>query len=639
MVDLTKTTFAYIRAARTVTESRAQTDKKQKEAIRLHMAHAKRSNDLAALRQRHLSLVNKEKDATIELSELQDELVKVNNILHFIRESENVDRKRDDELDHYALIERKMMQQEARMASAAAIEAIIVQLEARHELEKQAKFAVTQVVEEPKKAYVIADDIEYQVAMEQQNRIDNGWTLGYSIDPKGELLTPAMTVAIIEQIAENIVLTMNAEYNEADNVTTNWLMMKGQPVKSRFLYVLVWECWRKQGERRAEEEAILAWETVFVTPDECARWAIQSRVNWRMTETARGQAVVWMKYHSEDIKRMEKVMSEEFEAQYPEDTAKTAIFMTEDETGQSPPVWKACAVCWMRCHPSSIGEVKELQGNEKSLEFESFFGEKTCESAFRILNGLCDQEDLAWTEHASQWKSFHLTEYAEMEDKNIQFMATKFSEIHPKGTGFAAAKIIEEESLSKYVMNEKLSKSLTAGREMLAVATSWGVLNQGLLRAGKEKLHEEYALRCMTNWKDLRQQTDTFRKGSYFFLSEEAREDPAQDKFSSFRNKMLRKYAWLYGYLCKLKTELEEELKELVPKDPRGKLLVGVRPSEMEAVRKKKCEEFDAEQEKLQTKLNDCLDKLSTWNSYFGPIASDYDAQNNIEEGKFDHLL
>ena len=147
--------------------------------------------------------------------------------------------------------------------------------------------------------------------------------------------------------------------------------------------------------------------------------------------------------------------------------------------------------------------------------------------------------------------------------------------------------------------------------------------NQGLLRTGLTKVREDHELRAVSDWKEFNRLTDQLKKGSYLFVTDEAKEDLSLDRFLGFRSRMRKKYSWLHGYFHKHKADVEAQLQELLVLDPTEKVYHNVRPSEEKEIKHKDEREFLKKKRALETDYAETVGKISAWNSYFGPQAEE----------------
>eukprot|EP01041_Mallomonas_annulata_P000411 gene411-745_t len=624
LLDFVKATYAYIRAARATLKDRYNANEKQTEAARIKVSYLKKEEEQKELQNSFSHLINVRDSARKDLDDLKKELEKANGVLQYIAESSHADRKADHELEHYELMERKIEEREVHFAVEACVEAIIVHLEVKAEFELQTYLALSNnVPPEEKKALNITEVIEGEVGYRQAEISQQGFTLGYATTPEEYPITIDQTKHAIHGIVEYLILQMNASYNEVYG-TNAWRMLDGRLLTMKFLYVLVWEQWRKQGIHRAEEIAVNTWESIFGDKVSCARMAVQSRVNWRMTEVVREQGKIWQRWHPAETEEAERSMAQELEEEFPENTGPIAIKMSEDESGAVPFQSKAASLCWLRLNPALASEARNAKNLIQANEFKAFFNDKTAENAFKILNGLCGSQDLAWADAALHWKDFNSEEYHVAEEIQITHMAAEFHRMNPKNTHIAAAKIIEEEILSKLILNEAVGKKLWAGMEAYSKARSWGTRNQGLLRTGTRIVQEEHTKMAVTQWNDLLRITEKFKKGSYLYLSEEQHMDPSLDRFYSFRQRQLRRFAWLYGYLVKHRDNMEAAIRDHDVVNPHGKIQHNMRPSEAKETREQEIKDHRVELNELETEYSEAISKLSMWHSYFGPAADEF---------------
>ena len=624
VVDLVKTNYAFMRAALSKREAKRKIDEDSAEAVRIKLNHTRKTDEIDRLANQLEDSRNEYSDQLQELEKMQREFNELSGVLQFIDESESLGRKHEDDMDYYELMERRLEEKQDRLDVEACLESVLIRLQAKKDLQLQTDAALLGVphLDEVYDRLDLIQYIEQAVGDTQVDCSKNGLALGFSLNTEANTISKETTADLVQKVVTSTIKNINTHLRE-DETTRTWVMLKGRRIQCRFVYVMVWENWKAQGIRRAEDEAVQGWENIFGDPDECARMAVQSRVNWRMSDIAREQAKVWMKRHPREVELAEFTIAREFEDDYSEDTANVAIQSAEDESGAVPPAMKCASLCWMALNPAAVAEARHIINNDKALEFAEFFGQESALKAFKIINGLSEQEELGWADYALQWKAFHEEEYNAEEEKQITIMSNVFVTLHPKDTHIAAAKIIEEEVLSRLVKDDELARGLWSGIDAYSMAKSWGIRNQGLLKTATRIVREEHDSSAAAQWKDLSHQTEQFTRGSYLLLPESAREDPSQDRFVGFRNRLRRKFAWLRGYLQKHQADMASALNDLMLSDPSLKLQHNVRPSEAEELRISEEKAFKKAKRQAEEAYAETMEKISTWNSYFGPMSDE----------------
>lgn len=100
------------------------------------------------------------------------------------------------------------------------------------------------------------------------------------------------------------------------------------------------------------------------------------------------------------------------------------------------------------------------------------------------------------------------------------------------------------------------------------------------------------------------------------YFSDSSESSPG--KFAGFRQRLLRKYGWVYGYLIQRQQQIQKELQTLELEDPLHKVVHRVRPSQMQKVMQAREESFLKKRSQMDSALADTLNYFSQWHSYFG---------------------
>ena len=341
-------------------------------------------------------------------------------------------------------------------------------------------------------------------------------SLGYDIEYVENTISWEKTQEIINMIALRIIGKLNERYNDLASAL-QWSTITGQVFDSRFIYLYAWKFWEKQGIDAKELLACNAWEEIFNTPEEAAKMSIESKVNTRMSDTAREQGRIWGKKHKMEVLIAERLLSAAFEIEFPSvnEMGRIALELTNDESGTIPPATKSLAISWARLHPEEMNEAKDAMYLKESEIFHKQFGERTPGIAVRIINQFGSNDEMAWEIHANHWKAFNSEEYKQAQDKFITEKKEEFVEEFPNYTAMEAASVIENHTLSSLVIDPDVQQELFVENEAFIRAKCWGLLNQGLLRAAKAKLDTKNAKQVLLLWPELENVTDSWRKGKY----------------------------------------------------------------------------------------------------------------------------
>ena len=314
----------------------------------------------------------------------------------------------------------------------------------------------------------------------------------------------------------------------------------------------------------------------------------------------------------------ERLLAEAFEVEFPHERGRVALEINDDETGTIPPSTKSLAISWIRLNPEEVNDARDQLNEKLSEEFQKQFGEKTPGLAVRIFNGFAEQDELHWESHAGHWRAFNADVYEAELKRLIDAQSDAFIEEYPNFTPMEAASVIENEALSKLIADEDMKEELAVTPDQYMRAKCWGLRHQGLLKAAKAKIDLKNDKQLETLWPELEQVTDTWRKGAYTSLTPAQIKDHKLDRFYGFRERLLNKYAWVYGHLNRMYLELFAETETFDSADPMGKVIYGIRPSEFEKYKRNIEDAFLKHKIHVQTTLTDVVGKLGTWNTYFG---------------------
>ena len=270
---------------------------------------------------------------------------------------------------------------------------------------------------------------------------------------------------------------------------------------------------------------------------------------------------------------------------------------------------------------------------------------------------------MQWLEYADHWRSFNMDAYSACSAQMLSTMGAEFAENRSglglqlgQGLGSATASLsvaMDVVRLIDLIAIARSAPDLTAAEQFLLDhlqgvadkapsvverallgAHCWAVKNQGRVRKARQLLESELKTSFSAGWADLLQQTENFTKGSLLALTSESSQAPPSpakspgkgdkqtievDRFAGFRQRLLRKYGWLYGYLAERQGHLRAELQKLELDDPINKVLHRVRPSQLQKVQRAREDAFLLQRSQLDSALAEVLSHMSSWQSYFGP--------------------
>jgi hypothetical protein len=322
---------------------------------------------------------------------------------------------------------------------------------------------------------------------------------------------------------------------------------------------------------------------------------------------------VWAKAHPMEVAMAEAELAQEFEEEFPEDTPTAALDLLDEES--TVPALKAKCASWIRLHPDEMQRVRDVRQQFYADSFAKQFpdGEpSTAEQCFKIINGWAQQSDMEWVEYADHWRSLNTELYEAAGEAMLLEMGGDFLEAYPLDTYLQAARVVEDDAVSKWILDEAAYEEAAQKEKDVLNANAWAVKHQGLFRKGKKMISAEYGAAEAKLWHSVTNETDKWRKGSAaLVVMGEA------DRFKGFRDRLAAKYAWLHGYLCKQQSAYWTDLERLELEDPLGQIVHRVRPSELERHVKTVDGAFVDRQRKLSEAYADVTARLATWNGYF----------------------
>ncbi|KAJ1431218.1 hypothetical protein B484DRAFT_44478 [Ochromonadaceae sp. CCMP2298] len=249
---------------------------------------------------------------------------------------------------------------------------------------------------------------------------------------------------------------------------------------------------------------------------------------------------------------------------------------------------------------------------------------------------------MEWVELADHWKSFNMEIYDAAAGRRMRHWRTKivyitpsfytemcieppligpllkemagdFEEAFPVSTFLEVARVLEQSAVHDWIEDAEVALEYAVPPRDLLNANCWAVLNQGMVRKGREKMQAESEVSLSKQWAELLAVSDQFRKGSALLSGGDE-----VDRFVGFRSRLANKHAWLLGYIGLQQSVVTQQLVDLTNVDPLDKVLHRVRPSQLEQVRRQKEDEFMATQRALEARLEGLQGKLASWNTYFG---------------------
>jgi hypothetical protein len=621
LVDWVKINFQYIKAARKIYKQLRTAEEFKMNGYRAKANRNKRKDEVQEIEKK---IEIKRGIATIEqidLEELQHGLLKAHDLLEFIAARFTFSGS-EARMDYYKLFEQKIEAKRDVFTIEVTLQGIIDQVIIRSEKEKydqkNAILASGQKWIEPEVIKpLIRDWILEEVITQQNIQIEKGQTIGYWFEPEDTDLKTEYTAQLISLIIDIVTAKMNDTLNDKAEARS-WISRKGKFLSSRFLFIEAWRCWEQKAIEIRDNRAVENWEQIFGDTDSCARMAMEAKLSVRMSSIARDQAKIWAKCHPDEIKAAEIAMSNEFESMYEngEDIAVEALAVIESDSDEISPTIKACCSCWIRLHPDEMNKARDAKNKYLADLFHDQYPDNTGETCFKILNGWGNSEEMQWVEYADHWKSFHMEEYDKCSIAILKEMANEFIEKYPVNTYISAAEIIEKNAVVSYITDEEIKAQYIVDEKDLLNANTWGTLNQGMLRKGRNNLQKEFLGEVKNQWNDLELQTENFTKGSSLMINS----NDIEDRFLGFRNRLLNKFAWLYGYLCLQYDVTLKAIENHILMDPIEKTIHRVRPSLREKYIKDKDREYLQEKNRLEKLSVSYLEKISLWNTYFGIV-------------------
>lgn len=640
LVNWVKANYAYIVAARDMDLMMKMAEDDRNSAFRFRVQYVRKQDELQE-NSLNLSALQKEmSDCMGELEELEHALVKAKDLLQFIAGRYQFET-HESKQDYYKLLERKLEEKRDFFNVEVCVQGMLDKVVERIDKEKyikklQAMGSGTEYVDEDEAIRTpcsIMDWLREEVQTQQRSICEGGRTLGYNFEPEATDVTVDYSMQLISLIADIVIGKLNDKYNDLAAARA-WYSRKGRHISSRFIFIFAWKIWEEEALLIRDSQAVAAWEDIFGDAVACARAAIEARVNQRMSSIARAQGKVWAQLHKQEVAYAESDMAAEYLEYYNndrKDAANEALAVerqtapvngvTSFDEGLYPPLLRAQTLCFAKLYHDDVQAARDAFYATYAQTFSDKYGLTAGTVAYQLLNGLPSlngDDDVGFLEYAQHWRDFNLETYEAAGNALRQELSQEFAELYPLNTAYEAAKFVVNLQLHVYLPDEDVKAAFAPNPKHINYAYSYGMLNQGLLRSGKETLLKEYQQQCDRFWTELVALSQQFNKGSALMAS--PNED---DRFVGFRNRLASKYGFIYGYLCYRYDELTAEVGKLQYVDPIDKIVHRVRPSEMKTTLYSR--EHDFLQTKLDTEehLKDVIAKLAQWNSYFGWVQWD----------------
>lgn len=629
MIDWIKANYAYAMAARSLMPARMALENKKIIASRLKNVINKRIEDyqhmLGRIDRVHHLIDKKEAEMLI----MQQQMEKAYNVVSFVNESYELGRKPPSDYDYYELMEMSLVAEQDRFNVETAMEGLLNGVEEKIATEKMnlrlSQIAAGLEVVEMEETHVapnIKEWIDEEIFINQGSYLEQSIGLGYTLEPNDKEMTMFDVGNAIQVCVDNTVLRLN-DYLHEEATTTKWVMPKGKVVFIRIIYILCWKVWKDNALRIETEKACAAWENIFGDTLSCAKMAIQSKVNWRMSAAARQQATIYAATHPREVKEAETILASEFADQNGpmELTPSLALEYSEDDTNTIEPDVKAGALCWTRTHPAATQNARDQKDLGISKEFEKAFPDETALHCFEVLNGLCHPTLLDWAPYAIHWKNFNSELYLATQDNQVNQMAAKFKEAHIFHTAIEAAKVVENDAISKLMQDPETAAELWPGFEEFYNARCWAMKNQGRFGAGMKAVDVENRTKYIRFWNEFRDLSVDFTKGSYITVTSEAKMNPSLDRFFGFRARLEKRYSWMYAYILRRQYRVNDRMQILQALgDPSQRIYHNIRPSSYAGMIKKLEKEYLRDKKECEDEMKEIFEKLSLWNTYFGTV-------------------
>lgn len=559
-----------------------------------------------------------------DLHDLESGYEKAKDMIVFIEESYDFGKRQTKRPDYYQLLEKKLESDHDTFEVSAALESTVenvvrMEVELIHAKSMLYKAKGEVYVPPVLTALNIKRCVLDEIHFHQNLLIDGGQTLGYAIEPLETDIGDAETSDIVEAIVMQLVYKINDSLNEFVSCK-RWLSLDGRWLDLTMLFRTVWKHWKEIAVTREEDGCVVAWENIWGEAEMCARMCVEARVNDRMSTVAKGQAKVWQTRFPKEVECMEHIMADEFAAEFPAETDRKALDVSEGRTGVYPPATKAGAICWIKYNPQTINDLKNDLSEGMAEEFEASHPGNAAQVAFKILNQLIglDSPEWNWEEHALHWKSYNSETYETEAEKLTMVLADKFTNKYPVKTAWEAVKVIENGAMSKYITVESVAAEYSVEPEVHFGAQAYVSKNIGLARAARQLVFKEMNNTMTIAFKELEHITEQFTKGSYLLTEQSAKFDSNKDRFAGFRDRLEQKYAPLYGHLLKRQQDIWDNMEDLKAVNPMDHNWHNLRPTKAEKIIRGAEKQFLKDKADFESVYDSVLTQLTSWNTYFG---------------------
>eukprot|EP00595_Chromulina_sp_UTEXLB2642_P002162 CAMPEP_0196767788 /NCGR_PEP_ID=MMETSP1095-20130614/41958_1 /TAXON_ID=96789 ORGANISM="Chromulina nebulosa, Strain UTEXLB2642" /NCGR_SAMPLE_ID=MMETSP1095 /ASSEMBLY_ACC=CAM_ASM_000446 /LENGTH=1228 /DNA_ID=CAMNT_0042136439 /DNA_START=798 /DNA_END=4481 /DNA_ORIENTATION=+ len=523
LVKWVKANNAYVLTARSLIPWIKKLEKAKVDAARLKSIHVKKIEELNNLNINLDFMKRQIIKQELLLGDMKEELSRANYLLKFVEDSFAYSRDNLSKADYYMLLEQKLVEKRDEFEVRTSIQSLIngvVQSDENDQLLRQRE-AISNGKEykEPEiPVYNLNDWIDEEIKIQQETVLATGYKLGYNFEPEDNEISFEMTLKNIILCSEVVIGRFNDALH-AKETTRAWKTMTGKSIKSRFMYVLMWNKWKNAIIANRDNNAVKAWEEIFGSTENCARMAIEARVNNYMSNIARKQAEVWASRHAMDISMMEQKLSNEFIEKYNENSGQMALVITDDNSGKYSPAEKAQCVSYIKLNRTSFNEARDERSREMAAMFETEFPEDTMDRCFKILNGIASPGEMLWITYADHWKSFHLIQYEKAASHIITSMASDFIAAYRTNTHIEAARVIEKSAIAKHFNYPDVVKDYIPSTILAFNASCYAVKNQGMVRKGLTVVSKEHDELEELQWRLLIESTNNFTKGGQLYES------------------------------------------------------------------------------------------------------------------------
>jgi hypothetical protein len=573
LVDLVKTNFQFLHFANSLVHRKLKGDVTMTDAFRLKASHAKLTDEAGALQNLGTKKRTELETLTLQLYDQEKAFIHAKEMIDFVEDNLKSHREVSAKPDVYELFEHHVESNLDLFAVETSVEQMIQNTEITAENKMEHDFHI--------RVPNLRQQFESHVQESQKSCVASGYSLGFTLDEKDKVVPESTVNDAICGIVKEVVSEVNEVLNDTAT-STKWTMLNGRTITTKTFYVMAWTVWKAMGIEKEERAACIAWEAIFgksnggLTPagsSNCARSALEAGVNSHMSEVARAQAIIWTKRNASAVLNQEIVLSDEFERKHEseEDLASFALVITKKNPHNLPSLDVARAMCWLRLHPEETEKARNEEQICRANEFADFFGASSPEIAVNIIDGL-EEVDEDTKYNAIQWKALNISEFQEAEKAILEKNARDFSRTYPVETGTEAARIILNDNLSNFVMDNATKAELIQTETDLLFARSWMVNNQGKFKDAQESLYADLGATANRLWNDFISQTEQFSTG----INSENR----SGEINGFRDRLKNKTSWMFAYISLQNHNFTRELDNIETNNPMLRIYHNIRPSE-----------------------------------------------------------